>query len=241
MEEKIIIKSEQYSVKKLFLSLIIIGSLILLIVLIWQIPYYLDHLDRVDAWRTHYEHSEYCYETKGYYWYGNDLRRVTGELDCPYRFKPDFEWFYFLVDGVVPFVSSILLAFLIKLWLSSYEMVVTDKRIYGKIAFGKRVDLPYDSISATSILRIFRGISVSTASGRIRFLLIKNASKMYEEINKLLIERQKKETPVIIPAPINTNASNNSPDDLIKLKNLLDMGIITQEEFDAKKKQILGL
>ena len=28
---------------------------------------------------------------------------------------------------------------------------------------------------------------------------------------------------------------------LTKLKNLLDNGVITQEEFDAKKKQILGL
>ena len=30
-------------------------------------------------------------------------------------------------------------------------------------------------------------------------------------------------------------------DELKKLKELLDMGIITQEEFDAKKKQLLGL
>ena len=30
-------------------------------------------------------------------------------------------------------------------------------------------------------------------------------------------------------------------DEIMKYKNLLDQGIITQEEFDAKKKQILGL
>lgn len=35
--------------------------------------------------------------------------------------------------------------------------------------------------------------------------------------------------------------STSSADEIIKLKNLADMGIITQEEFDAKKKQILGL
>ena len=29
--------------------------------------------------------------------------------------------------------------------------------------------------------------------------------------------------------------------ELKKMKELLDMGIITQEEFDAKKKQLLGL
>ena len=34
---------------------------------------------------------------------------------------------------------------------------------------------------------------------------------------------------------------NNATDDLIKLKNLLDNGIITQEEFEKKKKEILSL
>lgn len=41
-------------------------------------------------------------------------------------------------------------------------------------------------------------------------------------------------------------ANQNAPatsamDELRKLKELLDMGIVTQEEFDAKKKQLLGL
>lgn len=45
-----------------------------------------------------------------------------------------------------------------------------------------------------------------------------------------------------------TNATNNnggsvanSADEILKYKNLLDQGIISQEEFDAKKKQLLGL
>ena len=33
----------------------------------------------------------------------------------------------------------------------------------------------------------------------------------------------------------------SAADELKKFKELLDMGIITQEEFDAKKKQLLGL
>lgn len=35
--------------------------------------------------------------------------------------------------------------------------------------------------------------------------------------------------------------SMSSADELKKFKELLDMGVITQEEFDAKKKQLLGL
>lgn len=34
---------------------------------------------------------------------------------------------------------------------------------------------------------------------------------------------------------------SNAPDDIAKFKELLDAGVITQEEFDAKKKQLLGL
>ena len=38
-----------------------------------------------------------------------------------------------------------------------------------------------------------------------------------------------------------SNNSVSSADELKKFKELLDMGAITQEEFDAKKKQLLGL
>jgi len=33
----------------------------------------------------------------------------------------------------------------------------------------------------------------------------------------------------------------SSADEIMKFKNLLDQGVITQEEFEAKKKQLLGL
>jgi len=44
----------------------------------------------------------------------------------------------------------------------------------------------------------------------------------------------------------NSTSQQNAPaasamDELKKLKELLDMGIVSQEEFDAKKKQLLGL
>ena len=43
------------------------------------------------------------------------------------------------------------------------------------------------------------------------------------------------------PATSSDKERNNSMEDFVKLKSLLDQGIITQEEFDAKKKQLLGL
>lgn len=49
-------------------------------------------------------------------------------------------------------------------------------------------------------------------------------------------------SPVPAPAPVPTPApAVSSADEIVKFKQLLDQGIITQEEFDAKKKQLLGL
>jgi len=40
---------------------------------------------------------------------------------------------------------------------------------------------------------------------------------------------------------ISSNVNNSSADEIVKFKNLLDQGILTQQEFDAKKRQLLGL
>lgn len=40
---------------------------------------------------------------------------------------------------------------------------------------------------------------------------------------------------------VNISAPQSNADELKKYKDLLDQGIITQEEFDAKKKQLLGI
>lgn len=138
----------------------------------------------------------------------------------------------FLVIGVIVFIPFYL--------VNLNEMTVTDKRIYGKVLFGKRVDLPIDSVSAVSTSRMFKGVSVSTASGRITFYGMKNADEIYSAINRLLIERQDLARVSSKPEII-VESQTDEVDKLMKYKNLLEQGVITQEEFDAKKKQILGL
>lgn len=46
--------------------------------------------------------------------------------------------------------------------------------------------------------------------------------------------KKQKNTPTVV-------AATSTADELKKFKDLLDMGAITQEEFDAKKKELLGL
>lgn len=43
------------------------------------------------------------------------------------------------------------------------------------------------------------------------------------------------------PTPVVVQQSATATDEVLKLKQLLDMGAITQEEFDLKKKEFLGL
>lgn len=120
---------------------------------------------------------------------------------------------------------------------SRNEIVITDKRVYGKTVFGKQVDLPLDSISAVGTSWL-KGISVSTSSGRVSFSFIKNRNEIHKAVSDLLIARQEKER---AGTTIKQEIQQSSADELKKYKELLDIGVISQEEFDAKKKQLLGL
>ena len=59
---------------------------------------------------------------------------------------------------------------------------------------------------------------------------------MQDRINSICVAKEQ----VVDEAPTQ-DVSASITDELVKYKELLDMGVITQEEFDAKKKQLLGL
>ena len=64
-------------------------------------------------------------------------------------------------------------------------------------------------------------------------------SKDNEIAEKMVTYIQEKIKEARSPKVVSTATS--AADEIMKLKNLLEMGIITQEEFDSKKKQLLGL
>lgn len=69
--------------------------------------------------------------------------------------------------------------------------------------------------------------------------MIKNRHEIYDIVSKLLVERQTiygKQNAVDKDVHCTSSA-----DELMKYKELLDSGVLTQKEFDAKKKQLLGL
>ena len=147
--------------------------------------------------------------------------------------------FYYLTEGSVAIYFFLGIAFLVYSILLSMicnsEIIVTNKRVYGKNNRGKQVDIPVDSISSVGT-GAFNGISVASSSGRISFWGMLNSYDLHSTITNLLINRQKG-----VPTIEKKTEPVGGAEEIIKYKNLLDAGIITQEEFDAKKKQLLGL
>lgn len=148
-------------------------------------------------------------------------------------FLSDFGYFGGPVLGVAIIILTI--AFIFKCKNLKQGIYVTEKRVYGTTVFGKRVDIPLDSISAVSLTNLFSGVSVASSSGRISFSFLENQDEIFKTISELIRDRQ--------------DAGNSTPkeekhaatEEIKKLKELLDMGAITQEEYDAKKKELLGL
>lgn len=62
---------------------------------------------------------------------------------------------------------------------------------------------------------------------------------LYLDVKKIFDEYKAQESNVAASGTVVQEVSG--ADELKKFKDLLDSGVITQEEFDAKKKQILGL
>lgn len=145
------------------------------------------------------------------------------------RYSARDEIMFFLV-GLVVFAA---LAVVFFFWMSGCSITITNKRVYGTGAFKKRVDLPLDMISAVGS-GAFKSIAVATSSGKIKFWFVKNRDEIFETVSKCLIGRQQKSMDANHPLRFESET-----DELKKYKELLDAGVITQEEFDAKKRKII--
>lgn len=269
MEEKVLIRSEHYSVKKF----VIISCILAIIASTCMLSYniYENFWSEYDAscYNEAVEDGFFSYSMlrdneniSRFNSYCSHLPRSEHYHSDSYRgkdaYKKFFEahpsvWSYmrclkrgdtliYAEDFQIPMIpmSVVVIALIVNWWLKSYSLVVTNKRIYGYTAFGKRVDLPLDFVSSVGTHWWLKGIKIGSSSGRINFLLVKNQDAIHEVISNLLIERQNKKNSEkkVEQSPV---SASSSADELKKFKDLLDSGIITQEEFDAKKKQLLGL
>ena len=173
--------------------------------------------------------SSYPWDAYGYGYYATTPPGLSDYLVDVFCFWP-------AVTAITFYLFIVLLFIGVYYWLlmRGCEITVTDKRVYGRAAFGKQIDLPINQVSSVGTC-YGQGVFAATSSGIIRFWLLDNQMEVYHAMSALLRDKQ---TAVVQPTVV---ASSGDADELKKFKMLLDDGVITQEEFDAKKKQILGL
>ena len=138
-----------------------------------------------------------------------------------------------LISGIISIYFWILFA-----RVCGSKITVTSKRVYGCSIFGQKVDLPIDSVSAIATSALLNVISVATSAGKIKFYLISNYSKIHHELSILVSARQKENSTANVT---NQTKTESVADEIKKYKDLLDSGAITEEEYNTKKKELLGL
>lgn len=162
-------------------------------------------------------------------------------------YKVDF-WAYFwgeffssnlmygciLIASVIAFVVSIIM----KTNTEKCEITVTNEAISGKLPHGKEVYIPLNQITAVN-RSSFNGVSITSIGNVSNFHCIENREEVMKAISYLLANPQQNAQPTQNgSAPV---ANGSEAEQLKRLKDLLDAGVLTQEEFDAKKKHVLGL
>lgn len=123
---------------------------------------------------------------------------------------------------------------------SSVLIVVTDKRVLfenKKLFFGSQnTEIPLEMINDISYNSGMLMASATITSGTKEHKVSQISKKFIEQLVSTI--RKQTELAKNHDTP---KQETNDIEQLKNLKELLDSGILTQEEFDAKKKQILGL
>ena len=146
--------------------------------------------------REYYNIEDIVYAKYGTYDVSAIVDSEDFSLNCYFGTSAtDYIFDGFFDEGLLPCLAIyavwMLIALIIWLILSRCEMVVTNYRICGRAMFGRRVDLPLDSVTATGTIRWLRRVSVSTSSGWISFGFIRNSNEVFSIITQTVIARQR--------------------------------------------------
>lgn len=114
------------------------------------------------------------------------------------------------------------------------RLIVTNLRVHGEVR-KKAINLPLDMIAHIDISG--SNLTITTLSGAIKCKCCTNADAVYAAILNLLNERR-------YSSKVRADTSDRNAyiaEELNVYKKLLDENLITQEEYEAKKKKLLGL
>ena len=130
-------------------------------------------------------------------------------------------------------------------WVTTNFVITTDRLIYRHGVLSKHgIEIPLERVNTVffsqSILERIVGsgdlvIESAGELGRQNFSNVRKPSAVQNEIHKQMEANENRKFDRINAAP----AAESIPDQISKLDQLRQQGVLTQAEFDAKKQQLL--
>lgn len=155
-----------------------------------------------------------------------------------------------IAGQIVTTIAAIILLELAAKWIAikfgadRCSLSLTDRGITGsrRTLFNERsVDLPLTGISAIGAekniySRLFGGntLTITTPTGKIKLHCIQNAMEFLTAVNSTQTKGKQK------PAPSRAPANEDSRKKIRDLKKLLDDGLVSQEEYEKKRRELLS-
>jgi hypothetical protein len=220
MEQNIVIKGTPQKNKPALIAIIV--GIVLLLSSFLVASYVFENCEG-------YEYFGYGY---GGWYYWCVIYDTFGEFFTAEFFNFECYYGYMIMLGVVALIVGIIM----KTSTEKCEITVTNEAISGKLPHGKEVHIPLNQITAIN-RSSFNGVSITSIGNASNFHCIENREEVMKAISYLLANPQQNSAQPTQSA----SATGTEAEQLKRLKDLLDSGVLTQEEFDAKKKQILGL
>lgn len=213
--------------------------------------------EKWDLEKVIYNSNSYSYETLRYYYSSvEDYLTDPDEYLAKY-FREHFTPLFLVIFA--PSFGVVIITYASMLYtIKRCSLVLTDKGLSGqrkKIFSTTQLQLPMNKIDnimvKQNLISTFFGgktVSIRSASGLIKFICVQNADEFVrvtlaeiEKYNKSLKNVDKNLVSAIAGNSAQKAQPENSATQKIKdLKELLDSGLITQDEFDAKKKDLLN-
>lgn len=123
--------------------------------------------------------------------------------------------------------------------ITNKRIIMAQKRMIGSVVQSINIDNVNDITIGNGLL--LGTITVDTTKECFNVCVSKNRAQKIHSLIHQTLERLKS-SKIESTQQKNSSGTNDSiSNQLVELKNLLDMGVITQDDFDAKKKQLLGL
>ena len=208
-----------------------------------------------------------CYYSESEFYSIVEHGYIDSKVESPGWYTLDFYWHHYFSDGdkiiydypenVVAVVFIILIMVLIPVvyLLISYRrrkltsLMVTETEIIGsytafipisKITLRMPIE-KIDNVSAVkNFLFLFKGkaIIIRSTSGKVRIYYVENADEVVAFILEAIQNARQSKSNNAAPTP--DNGQNDYIESIKKLSELRNAGILTEEEFNKKKNELLN-